>query len=90
MFKNILFLIAICNAFALIIGIFIVGSPVGANMIYGFQGRYFVPLMPFLSLGIFYVPLFKSNEIVMRWTIPVYCSLVLIYTVNFIDSQFYY
>lgn len=89
-FKNILFLIAICNAFALIMGIFIVGSPVGANMIYGFQGRYFIPLLPFLSLGIFYVPLFKSNEIVMRWTIPVYCSLVLLYTVNFIDSQFYY
>jgi uncharacterized membrane protein len=89
-FKLTLLIISVLNALALIFGMLIVGSPVGANMIYGFQGRYFTPLLPFLFLTIFYVPLFKGQEAMMRWAVPVYCSLVLCYTVNFIDSQFYY
>lgn len=88
-FKLALLIISVVNALALIFGMLIVGSPVGANMIYGFQGRYFTPLLPFLFLTIFYVPLFKGQEAMMRFTVPIYCTLVLWYTVSFIDSQFY-
>ena len=80
---------ALVNFFALIgAGLFVI-SPVGANFIFGFQGRYFTPLLPFLFLGLFYFPIFTDREKILKWIVPVYCILVLFYTTNFLDSKFF-
>ncbi|MEI7726555.1 MAG: DUF2142 domain-containing protein [bacterium] len=88
-FRTIFSGFAILNFFALIAaGLFII-SPVGANYIFGFQGRYLTPLLPFLFLGVFYLPVFGDREKYLRWIVPVYCILVLFYTTNFLDSKFF-
>ena len=88
-FKYILLGFGILNILAIIFGFLIMASPVGANLIYGLQGRYFIPMLPYLFLGLFYVPIFKGKELFMSWSIPIYSILVLTYTVYFIHSEFY-
>jgi uncharacterized membrane protein len=88
-FRSVFSGFAILNFFVLIAaGLFVI-SPVGANNIFGFQGRYLTPLLPFLFLGIFYLPVFNDREKFLKWIVPVYCILVLFYTNNFLDSKFF-
>lgn len=88
-FRTVFLGFAILNFFALIASGLILLSPVGANSIFGFQGRYFTPLLPFLFLGIFYLPFFNDREKWMKWIVPVYCIFVLLYTSNFLESKFF-
>ncbi|MEI7726347.1 MAG: DUF2142 domain-containing protein [Bacteroidota bacterium] len=88
-FRSVFSGFALLNFFALVgAGLFIL-SPVGANNMFGFQGRYLTPLLPFLFLGIFYFPVFIDREKWLKWIVPVYCILVLVYTTNFLDSKFF-
>ncbi len=87
-FRTIFLGLAIMNVFALIaVGLLLI-SPVGAKSIFGFQGRYFTPVLPFLFLGLFYLPVFADREKWMKWIVPVYCIIVLLYTSNFLESKF--
>lgn len=88
-FRTVFLGFTILNFFALIAAGLFVLSPVGANFIFGFQGRYFTPLLPFLFLGIFYLPIFNDREKWLKWIVPVYCIIVLLYTSNFLDSKFF-
>ena len=88
-FKYAILGIGLLNVLAIIFAFLIIISPVGANLIYGLQGRYFIPMLPFLFLGLFYVPIFKGKELFMSWSMPIYIILILTYTVYFIHSEFY-
>ncbi len=74
---------------ALIFGALLYLSPIGANMIFGLQGRYFTPILPFLFSAIFYLPISKLNENIFKWSVVVYCIAILWFTSNFLDSAFY-
>ena len=81
--------VAVLGLAALIFGALIILSPVGANMIFGLQGRYFTPILPFIFAPLFYLPLFKVNENVLKWSLVIYCIAILWYTSNILDSTFY-
>ena len=88
-FRTVFLGFAVLNLFALIAAGLFALSPVGANSIFGMQGRYFTPLLPFLFLGIFYLPFFNDREKWLKWIVPVYCIFVLLYTSNLIESKFF-
>jgi uncharacterized membrane protein len=87
--KNKLLIIALLNFLAIIFGTLIYVSPVGASLIYGLQGRYFLPIIPFLFLSLFYIPINKNHEQSIKWILPIYLVGVLLYTDYFIDITFY-
>jgi uncharacterized membrane protein len=73
-----------------IIGGFFMNSPVGARLIFGLQGRYFLPVIPLLLL------LNYNSSIRVdfwdkwkRFLVPGYAVLLLVYTVHFLDSYFW-
>lgn len=75
---------------ALIIGGFYRGSPIGAEMIFGLQGRYFLPMIPFILL-IFYNSKIETNYW-DKWGstfLGVYCFLMLGYTYSQMSLLFY-
>lgn len=77
------------SAIIVIMGMYLMG-PVGADMIFGLQGRYFIPAMPLLFLI-----LFNNNFEFPRWEknkvyyLSVYVILILTYTTTFISGYFY-
>lgn len=88
-FKYKLLVVSLLNFIAIIFGILIYVSPVGADLIYGLQGRYFLPIIPFLFLSLFYIPINKNEEKSIKFLLPVYLIFVLTYTIFFIDTTFY-
>jgi uncharacterized membrane protein len=81
--------IGILNAI-LIIGGFFVRSPVGGEMVFGFQGRYFIPMVPFILL------MFYNSKIETKYwdewgstILGVYCFLMLGYTYSQMSVLFY-
>ena len=88
-FRAVLLVFALLNVIALIAVGLIIISPVGANYIFGMQGRYFTPLLPFLFLGVFYLPFFADREKLLKWIVPIYCIVILFYTADFLDSKFF-
>jgi uncharacterized membrane protein len=64
-------------------------SPVGAERIFGFQGRYLIPLIPFVWPFVFYWPKmnFKING--WRYFVSIYCFLILAYCLCYIIQNFY-
>jgi uncharacterized membrane protein len=87
--KNKLLIISALNFVAIIFGTLIYISPVGATLIYGLQGRYFLPIIPFLFLSLFYIPVNKNYEPTIKWVLPFYLVGVLWYAIYFIDITFY-
>jgi uncharacterized membrane protein len=81
--------ITLLNIGAFLIGGFLIMSAIGANKIFGMQGRYFTPLLPYFFLSVFYLPFYTDREKWLRWAAPLYCILVLLYTQYFLDSAFY-
>ena len=88
-FRTVLLLFAFINVFSLVAAGLLLISPVGANYIFGMQGRYFTPLLPFLFLGLFYMPFFEDREKLLKWIVPIYCMVILFYTADFLDSKFF-
>ena len=71
-------------------GFYLLVSPVGAQIIFGLQGRYFLPPFP-LVLLILANNIF-INEKFNKWKLliaAIYSTLVLIYIVSYINSYFY-
>lgn len=71
------------------VGFFVI-SPVGAHTIFGLQGRYFIPILPLLFLlnfnNVFWNSFWEKWKTVF---IASYTSLILGYTIYFINSYFY-
>lgn len=82
--------LTLMNCMAIIVILFLVITPVGGHYLHGLQGRYFTPLLPFLFLFLFYIPkpIIKANW--MRWVVPIFITVALWYTIQFIGDKFYY
>lgn len=87
--KIIFFLVAFLNSMALIFQ-FLLTSPVGAKMIFGFQGRYLVQLVPIFLLA------FYQNKIsIKQWDkykyviIGIYLTFALLFVVTFMIESFF-
>ena len=87
--KSGVFLLGLLTTAGLVFGFYLL-SPVGANMIFGFQGRYFVPAIPLLLFILF------NNEIKLdfweKWgstIVSVYALLMLTYAYSQMDILFY-
>jgi uncharacterized membrane protein len=87
--KGIIFTLMFLNAFALIFT-FLLTSPVGAKMIFGFQGRYLVQLLPLVFL------LMYQNKIVISdWnkykyiSVAVFIVFTLLYAVTWMQERFF-
>jgi uncharacterized membrane protein len=85
-----LFIVGLLNAVLLVYGFLIVGSPVGANFIFGLQGRYFTPIIPFVFAGAFQVKIANVSPTTFKWGLMLTMCAILIYTVHFLDQTFYY
>jgi len=74
---------------AAIIGGFYLGSPVGANFIYGLQGRYFSPILPFAIFGLFNAYFIRVNPKMLRIGLSIIVIVLLGLSVNYLDGVFY-
>lgn len=73
-----------------IIGGFFMNSPVGARLIFGLQGRYFIPIIPLLLLLNYNTSI--RNATWDKWksfVVPAYVVLVLGYTVHYLSNYFW-
>jgi uncharacterized membrane protein len=71
-------------------GFLFVFSPVGARLIFGLQGRYFIPVIPILLLLNYNTSI--RNDFWEKWKcylVPGYAICILGYTVNFIGNKFW-
>ncbi|MBK7762858.1 MAG: DUF2142 domain-containing protein [Bacteroidetes bacterium] len=82
--------LALLNCLAIIVSLFLIITPVGGHYLHGLQGRYFTPLLPFLFVLLFYLPKPIIQASWMRWAVPIFISIVLWYTLQFINETFYY
>jgi uncharacterized membrane protein len=83
-------LLALMNCLAIIVMFFLTGTAVGANYVFGLQGRYFTPLLPFLIVFLFYLPKPIIKYDYTKILAPFISSAVLIYTLNHLESFFYF
>jgi uncharacterized membrane protein len=87
--KSILFIVGFGTIFGIILMSYFL-SPVGANMIFGLQGRYFVHAIPII-LFLVYNNKFEFADW-KKWSIPVlavYIIFTLTYTLFYLDNIFY-
>lgn len=80
--------IAILSTALIIFGWFM-SSPIGARYIYGLQGRYLTPILPFLIVGLINPNLFKLR--LRYWKIGLsVCTLILLnMSISFMDDYFF-
>jgi uncharacterized membrane protein len=72
---------------------FLNNSPIGSDYLYGLQGRYFTPLLPFLIGACFYIPQPITNKLSadkLKVGLSAYTVLILWYTVYFLKQSFYH
>ena len=87
-FTLIVGLLASLNVLMVVVGFF-VASPVGSHFIYGLQGRYFSPILPFIALAFLKFNLIKVDENYWKAGLSI-CTLVLLFmSVQFMDGYFY-
>jgi len=75
----------------IVVGFFVVGSPVGAHEIFGIQGRYFLPILPVILL-LDYAGRFRYG-LPEKWKsllVPLYCIGLLGFSLAFINDYFYF
>jgi uncharacterized membrane protein len=82
-------IVGVASAALIVVGFFIRGSPVGARVIFGIQGRYFLPLLPFLLLANYRSVSWRLAESWKAIAVPVYCSALLGYSLVFVNRYFY-
>ena len=88
--KALIFVIGFGSFFAIIVGGYLAMSPVGANMIFGMQGRYFLPAVPIMLLFLYnnqfdYKGWHKWNSIILAAV----AIIALLYTTSFMEEAFY-
>jgi len=80
--------IGIATMALITVGFYALASPVGSNVIFGLQGRYFIPAIPFLLLAL-------SNNVIKKEQFSMYQNIivsavilfVLSYTVYFLNGN---
>jgi len=86
--RLILLIIAFLNIMAIIAGFYIYSSPVGSNLVFGVQGRYFIPIIPVLLLSIanknFQKPIFENNKNII---VGIFMIIILSYTILFLNNN---
>jgi uncharacterized membrane protein len=88
--RIILAVIALASFLLIMAGFYLVVSPVGARLIFGLQGRYFLP--PFSLVLLILANNIFFNEKFNKWKLliaSVYSTTVLIYIVSYLNSQFF-
>lgn len=83
----------ILTIFAVLFVFFLNNSPIGSDYLYGLQGRYFTPLLPFLIGCCFYIPkpiTNKLSENKLKIGISLYTVFTLWYTIYFLQESFYH
>lgn len=77
-------------SFAIIAGYFIIGSPVGAKVIFGLQGRYFTPIIILFTFALYNLHIrsefFESRKTIL---LGIYSVFILSVTTYFINNYFY-
>jgi uncharacterized membrane protein len=74
----------------IIVGFLIIGSPIGAHMIFGMQGRYLIPAVPLVLML-----LYNKEFVTEGWrrygsiATGIFLVIVLTYVVSFIGDSFY-
>lgn len=87
--KIIILLIGFGMAALLIVG-FYLQSPIGASMVFGFQGRYLIPVVPLILL-LLYNNKFEIRHLV-RWkniVLSIYVVLTLTYSIIYLNNAMY-
>jgi uncharacterized membrane protein len=88
--KSIIFALGILNVLMIIVGFLVIASPIGAHMIFGLQGRYFIPILPVLLLF-----LYNRHFVFEGWrkygsvAVGIILVIFLTYTVTYISDTFY-
>jgi uncharacterized membrane protein len=74
---------------ALLVGFYLVMSPIGASFMFGVQGRYFIPIIPLLLFQLYgTIPNNLKNYLTL---FTVVISILFLYkTVGFIEETFYF
>jgi len=81
-------LVLLVSLGALIVGLYLSFSPVGASVMFGVQGRYFIPILPLLLFQLFGTIPNNAKKYLPLITILI-TILILYKTVSFIDETFY-
>jgi len=81
-------LLLLASLAAIITGLYLTITPVGARFIFGGQGRYFIPILPLLLFQLFgTIPNYAKKYLPL---ITILISILFLYkTVGFIDETFY-
>ncbi len=87
-FQISLLALVVINMLTIVVMFYLV-SPIGASMIFGLQGRYFTPFLPFLFAAAFYVRLMPNTIPYLKLIIPILAVIILLYTVGFLNETFY-
>jgi uncharacterized membrane protein len=88
-FRMAYFFFSLLGVSATIAGFYFYLSPIGAETFFNFQGRYLTPCIPFLFLGLFYIPHKKWDKRILIGATVIYCTFLAYYTVSYIN-QFYF
>ena len=80
--------LALANAAIIIAGFYFL-SPIGAQQIFGLQGRYFIPVLFLLFLGIANFNIDNPYKSFIFLFSIVYTVIVLSYSVNFLESKMF-
>ena len=82
------FFILLASLAAIIVGLYLTISPVGARVIFGAQGRYFIPIIPLLLFQLFGT--IPNNVKKFLPLVTILISIFILYrSVSFIDETFY-
>jgi uncharacterized membrane protein len=71
-------------------GYFLVGSPVGSNVVFGLQGRYFTPILPLFTFSLY--NLYFSNKLFDKYKsliVGAYATILLTIIAFYINGYFY-
>lgn len=80
--------IALLSMLMIIVGWFMT-SPIGAHYIYGLQGRYLTPILPFLVIGLINPNLFKVRSTYWKVGLAVITLLLLNMSISYMSEFFY-
>lgn len=88
--KSIMLIIGLATCLIVILGMFIVNSPVGSDFVFGLQGRYFIPAIPFILISLYNNYFEFPHWQKYKWVyLGAYAVIILMYTINFMEAYFY-
>jgi len=80
--------VAILGILFIVVGFFVTSTPIGANLVFGIQGRYFIPFISILLLGL-YNNTFQF-ELLTKYKnifVLIFMFIILTFTVIFINNE---